>query len=69
MTDRFEGGLQWASRSLACCRCFVLQTFFPPVIDITCFSESVDFEFRNEVIAHEFAALNDRTTDADSRCC
>ncbi len=36
----------------------VWETFFPPSIDITAFSESVDYEFRDSAYAHEFAELN-----------
>lgn len=34
------------------------ETFFPPSIDITAFSDSVEYEFRDSDYAHEFAALN-----------
>lgn len=34
------------------------ETFFPPSVDITAFSNSVDYEFRNAEYADEFAELN-----------
>jgi hypothetical protein len=37
---------------------FLWETFFPPSIDITAFPDNVDYEFRDEEYAHEFAALN-----------
>ena len=38
---------------------FLWELFFPPSIDITAFSDSVDYEFRDEEYAYEFAALNE----------
>ena len=38
------------------------EVFFPPAFDVTAFADSVDYEFRNEDAAYEFAALNQ---DAD----
>ena len=35
------------------------EILFPPSIDITAYSESVDYEFRDREYAYEFAALND----------
>jgi len=35
------------------------ETFFPPSIDITAYTESVDYEFRDSDYASDFAALND----------
>ena len=35
------------------------ETFFPPSIDITAYSNSIDYEFRDSDYAYEFAALND----------
>ena len=37
---------------------FLWETFFPPAVDITAYSESVDYEFRHADYAREFAALN-----------
>lgn len=37
---------------------FFWEVFFPPSIDITAYSESVDYEFRDSSYAHEFAELN-----------
>lgn len=34
------------------------EAFFPPAIDITAFSKSVDYEFKNPGDAYEFAELN-----------
>ncbi len=42
---------------------FFWQVFFPPAIDITVAAESVDFEFKDEDYAFEFAQLN-----AESMC-
>jgi len=44
---------------------FVWQLIFPPPIDLTAFSDSVDYEFRDRAYAEEFAALNNATTDAE----
>lgn len=43
---------------------FIWQTFFPPPIDLTAHSDSVDYEFRDRAYAEEFAALNNSETDA-----
>ena len=40
----------------------ILQVFFPPPFDITAYKDSVDYEFRDEELAFEFAELNE---DAD----
>jgi len=40
---------------------FLWETFFPPSIDITAYKDSVDYEFKNESYACEFASLNLRT--------
>ena len=37
---------------------FVWETMFPPAIDLTAYSKSVDYEFRDEEYAWEFAELN-----------
>ncbi|MEO1998678.1 MAG: hypothetical protein ABGZ17_25820 [Planctomycetaceae bacterium] len=37
---------------------FFWEVFFPPSIDITAYSESVDYEFRDSDYAHDFADLN-----------
>jgi len=43
---------------------FVLwQVFFPPAIDITCYSETIEYEFRDGMYAMAFALLNDGETD------
>jgi hypothetical protein len=34
------------------------ETFFPPAFDITCFANTVDFEFRDPAYAAEFESLN-----------
>jgi hypothetical protein len=36
----------------------VFQAFFPPPFDVTAYSESIDYEFRDAELAREFAALN-----------
>jgi hypothetical protein len=36
----------------------IWRTLFPYPFDITCFADSVDYEFRDEDIAQEFAELN-----------
>lgn len=38
---------------------FVYEAFFPQPFNITAYSESVDYEFRDEDSAIEFANLND----------
>ena len=35
----------------------VFQAFFPPPFDVTAYSESIDYEFRDAELAREFAAL------------
>ncbi len=37
---------------------FLWETIFPPPIDLTAYSETVDYEFLDESYAREFAALN-----------
>lgn len=37
---------------------FVLQMVFPPPIDLTAYTDSVEYEFRDPEYAAEFAALN-----------
>ena len=37
---------------------FLWEVFFPPSFEITAYSESVDYEFRDSFYAHEFADLN-----------
>lgn len=45
---------------LICLLPYVLwETFWPPSIDITAFSNSVDYEFRDAEYAYEFAELNE----------
>jgi hypothetical protein len=44
---------------------FVWQAVFPPPIELTAYSETVDYEFRDRAYAEEFAALNGAKTDAD----
>ena len=34
------------------------EVLFPPAIDITAYSKSVDYEFRDSNYAHDFAELN-----------
>jgi hypothetical protein len=41
----------------------VWQAFFPPPIDLTAHSDTVDYEFRDRDYAEEFAALNGAKTD------
>ena len=38
---------------------FLWEIIFPPAIDVTAYSESVDYEFRDAEYAMEFAELND----------
>ena len=42
-----------------------VKTIFPTPIDLTAFSESVDYEFRNADYAAEFASLNNSKTDEE----
>ena len=37
---------------------FLWEVLFPPAIDITAYSKSVDYEFRDSNYAHDFAELN-----------
>jgi hypothetical protein len=37
---------------------FMLEAFFPPPIDVTAYSTTVDYEFADEAYADEFARLN-----------
>ncbi len=43
----------------------VWETIFPTPIDLTAFSESVDYEFRDADYAAEFASLNNSKTDEE----
>ena len=46
--------------AVACCLPLILwQTFFSPLVDLTAFAETVDYEFRDRDYADEFAALNE----------
>ena len=46
--------------SLVCLAPYILwEIFFPPAIDITAYSESIDYEFRDSDYAFDFAELND----------
>ncbi len=38
---------------------FLWATFFPPAIDFTAYSSSIDYEFKNADYAYEFAELNE----------
>ena len=45
---------------LVCLAPYILwEMFFPPAIDITAYSESIDYEFRDSDYAFDFAELND----------
>jgi hypothetical protein len=45
--------------TVGCLLPFILwEVFFPPPVDITAFSETVDYEFRDAGYASEFAQLN-----------
>ena len=45
---------------IVCLAPYILwETYFPPSIDITAYSESVDYEFRDSDYAYSFAALNE----------
>jgi hypothetical protein len=37
---------------------FMLEAFFPPPIDVTAYSKTVDYEFADEEYADEFARVN-----------
>lgn len=37
---------------------FLWEVFFPPSIDITAYSDSVDYEFRDSKYASDFASMN-----------
>lgn len=53
---------KWAAMGigLICLSPLILtQVFFPPAFEITAFSDSVDYEFRDSQLAYEFADLND----------
>jgi hypothetical protein len=43
----------------------VWETIFPPPIDLTAFSDTVDYEFRDTGYATEFASLNNSKTDEE----
>jgi hypothetical protein len=45
---------------------FLWQVFFPPPVDLTAYTDEVDYEFRDQDYAEEFAALNGTVTDAAS---
>jgi hypothetical protein len=52
---------KWLAMAIAivCLLPFILwETFFPPPIDLTAYSETVDYEFRDPEYAAEFAELN-----------
>lgn len=52
---------KWVAMALmlvCLCPYFLWEVFFPPSIDITAYSESVDYEFRDADYAYEFAELN-----------
>jgi len=42
------------------------ETFFPRPFDMTAFSDTMDYEFRDSAYAEEFAALNDLTAEDSS---
>lgn len=42
---------------------FLWQVFFPPPLDLTAFSDSIDYEFRDRAYAEEFASLNQAKVD------
>jgi hypothetical protein len=44
---------------------FCWELFFPPPIELTAFSNWIDYEFSDRAYAEEFAALNNAVTDAD----
>jgi len=49
-----------AGIALLCCTPVILwDTFLPPVVELTAFSKTVDYEFRDHEYAYEFADLND----------
>ena len=37
---------------------FLWEVFFPPAIELTAYTDSVDYEFRDEAYAMKFAELN-----------
>jgi hypothetical protein len=48
--------------ALAVCLPWILwSTFFPPVVELTAYSEHVDYEFRDRSYAEDFASVNDTT--------
>jgi len=52
---------KWAFIGLAVVACiplFVWEMVFPPALDLTAYSETVDYEFRDAEYAAEFRALN-----------
>lgn len=52
--------------ALVCCLPFLLwEALFPPPFDITCFKNTVDYEFRDPAYAAEFESLN-RVASADA---
>lgn len=52
--------------TLTCLLPYVLwEVVFPPAFDVTCFSETVDFEFRDPAYAAEFELLNRGGTAGD----
>ena len=59
---------QWLALgiALACMLPYLLwEVCFPRPIDLTAYSETVDYEFRDAGYAEEFAALNGTATDRD----
>src|SRR5439155_11209867 len=42
---------------------FLWETVFPPVVDLTAYADTVDYEFQNADYAREFAALNNGKID------
>lgn len=53
--------------SLVCLSPFFLwEVLFPPAIELTAYSETVDYEFRDETYAVEFGLLNQVDRDREA---
>lgn len=46
---------------------FLWQLFFPPPLDLTVYTDTVDYEFKDEEYAAEFAALNAPRIDVEDQ--
>ena len=67
LLDSYEGSFKkWLVMGIAVICILPLITweiFFPPSIELTAYSETVDYQFKNSDYAEEFAEFNDSFTD------